>query len=222
MSADNGGCQNEPEACAWFLNVQPLPFNVSGLNMIYSSDELSRFSSDLAALDTHTVITSLDIESVDDLYAISEIQSVQTGGFSFSVQTVAPANFQAVATQLGAQAQVITAVSFDVGQITYVAYSWTQDPSTVYEVQTASATFDQIPTVAMNLASQGYIITAFGAGDGATNGFLFVGTRVKGDTLPRPIFAPVTTQSNTDGFAIVGVYSQLTNSGNVSNSIAEQ
>jgi hypothetical protein len=36
----------------------------------------------------------------------------------------------------------------------------------------------------MSLAAQGYIITAIG-GD-PTNGLLLVGTRVKGDTMPRP------------------------------------
>jgi hypothetical protein len=207
------------------LNVLQLPMNVSGLNMIYSSDELSGFSADLTSLNSHTVVTSLDVESVDGAFAVSEIQSVPSGGFSPTTQTVSPANFQAAATQEGAQARVITAVSFSAGQITFISYGWTNDPSTVYETQTAIATYDQVGATAMNLANQGFIITAFGSGESSSDGFVFVGTRVKGDTLPRPLLAAPGQQQNpqlNDGFAIVGGYFQGSNSGNVVNLIGEK
>jgi|HubBroStandDraft_1064217.scaffolds.fasta_scaffold138407_2 hypothetical protein len=60
---------------------------------------------------------------------------------------------------------------------------------------------------AMALAASGYIITAFGGtGD---NGFLLVGTRVQGDTTPRP---PVVNPENIgemllEGYAVVGYVS---------------
>jgi len=217
--------QGTPDDCAWLLNVLQLPMNVSGLNMIYSSDELSGFSADLTSLNSHTVVTSLDVESVDGAFAVSEIQSVPSGGFSPTTQTVSPANFQAAATQEGAQARVITAVSFSAGQITFISYGWTNDPSTVYETQTAIATYDQVGATAMNLANQGFIITAFGSGESSSDGFVFVGTRVKGDTLPRPLLAAPGQQQNpqlNDGFAIVGGYFQGSNSGNVVNLIGEK
>jgi hypothetical protein len=57
------------------------------------------------------------------------------------------------------------------------------------------------------LAQQGYILTAIG-GD-TTNGFLLVGTRVQGDTMPRP-FKAVTTPTEdvnallwSQGYALV-------------------
>jgi hypothetical protein len=35
------------------------------------------------------------------------------------------------------------------------------------------------------MAGEGYIISAFGGND--TNGYMLIGMRVQGDTLPRPI-----------------------------------
>jgi hypothetical protein len=54
-----------------------------------------------------------------------------------------------------------------------------------------TATLDGVGAAAMNLGAQGYIITALG-GDN-TNGFLLVGTRVHGDTMPRPVLVVVPT-----------------------------
>ena len=38
------------------------------------------------------------------------------------------------------------------------------------------------------MASEGYVLTAFGAGGDPTFGWFLVGTRLKGSTTPRPIF----------------------------------
>ena len=62
-------------------------------------------------------------------------------------------------------------------------------------------------TQASDLAQQGYIITAVG-GD-TTNGFLLVGTRVQGDTMPRPFKAvtspaqDVNAQFWNEGYALI-------------------
>ena len=64
-----------------------------------------------------------------------------------------------------------------------------------------------MPTQAAILAQQGYIITAVG-GD-TTNGFLLVGTRVQGDTMPRPfkvVTSPtgdVSSQLWQQGYALI-------------------
>ncbi|HTU50763.1 MAG TPA: hypothetical protein VMF56_09225 [Acidobacteriaceae bacterium] len=51
-----------------------------------------------------------------------------------NLRAVAPADFQAAATQEGAQGRVITAASYDKsGNVYYIFYGWQSDPSTVYE-----------------------------------------------------------------------------------------
>lgn len=217
--------QGVPSDCSWFFDAIQLPMNVTGLNMIYSGDKLASFSADMMALDSHTVVTSLDVESIDGAFAISKIQSSQSNGFSPTTQTVSVANFPTAANQEGAQAHVITAVSFNATQITYISYGWANDPSTVYETQTVIAPFDQVASAAMNLASQGFIITAFGSGEGSSNGFVLVGTRVKGDTLSRPLVIALGQQGNPDlsqSFAIVGGYFQSNNAALVVNLIGEK
>ncbi len=57
-----------------------------------------------------------------------------------------------------------------------------------YEASVASVTLDTVASVAQTMASQGYVLTAFGAGGNPTFGWLLVGTRLQGSTAPRPIF----------------------------------
>jgi len=121
--------------------------------------------------------------------------------------TVASSGFQAAASQDGVNGRVITAVSWNNGQIYYLSYGWARDTATAYDVQTATATFNTVSSVAQQLAAEGYIITAMG---GTTaDGFLLVGTRVQGDTMPRPILVVDTSQGESanslfEGYAIVG------------------
>ena len=69
------------------------------------------------------------------------------------------------------------------------------------------------PAAAGALAAQGYILTAVGQADG-TGDLLLIGTRVQGDTLPRPFEAVQGTQAfqtlQQQGYAIVGVVDDLT------------
>jgi hypothetical protein len=88
---------------------------------------------------------------------------------------------------------VITALSLNAGQVTYVSYGWQGDPSTVYETNVANATTDTLVSVASNLAQAGYFITGFGGND--QDGFILVGTRVQGDSTPRPINQPLNQYS---------------------------
>jgi len=60
----------------------------------------------------------------------------------------------------------------------------------MYETQTTivppgGAVGTHVLSAATNMASQGYIISAFGGND--TDGYILVGMRVQGDNLPRPI-----------------------------------
>lgn len=70
------------------------------------------------------------------------------------------------------------------------------------------ATIDTAANAAKSLAAAGYIITAFG-GD-VTNGILLVGTRVKGDSLPRPILVTDSFDAiSQGGYAMVGIVESL-------------
>jgi hypothetical protein len=203
----------------WEVASYELPPGVTGLLAGFQSDYLERFQADLqgtlgsatystGALDSPTtVITAIDVEPAYDGFATSWITTSQSGGFDLTQHTIAPSDLQQAATQEGAQGRVITAVSYDAGQIFYLSYGWQSDLSTVYETQVETATFDTVAQVATSLAQSGYIITA--AGGDYTDGILLIGTRVKGDSMPRPIMVIPTGQSslplNQEGYAIVAL-----------------
>jgi hypothetical protein len=85
---------------------------------------------------------------------------------------------------------VITAISFDsCGDVDFLAYAWQSDTTTIYEVKVVTATLDGVGAAATSLGADGYIITALGGNP--TNGFLLVGTRVQGDSMPRPVLVVV-------------------------------
>src|SRR5262249_46635213 len=134
-------------------------------------------------------------------------------GFAVSSQTVSPASLASAASAEGAASRVITALSYNQGNITYLSYSWQQDTSTVYEVQVANATFASLQGAAQNLASHGYIITAVG-GNSAL-GLILVGTRVHGNTAARPIlFVTVGSNPTVDalisgGYAVVAGFQAI-------------
>jgi hypothetical protein len=102
-------------------------------------------------------------------------------------------------------------------RITYLSYGWQADRSTVYETQVATATLGTASTVAQGLAAQGYIITASGSTQAADGtGVLMVGTRVQGDTMPRPMMIVPLAQESAglnqlfqQGYAIVGVSNEF-------------
>jgi hypothetical protein len=80
---------------------------------------------------------------------------------------------------------VITAVGVNAGTVVYLSYGWEQDTSAAYEAKVIAATFGTTARDATNLARSGYIITAVGGN--LTDGYLLVGTRVRGQAAPRPL-----------------------------------
>jgi hypothetical protein len=189
-----------------------------------STTPLLSFGNGITAVSSASVITSLDLEPASNLFALSWVQSAATSstssstmsqvqstgqtGFVREQNTVAPADLQAAAAAEGAAGRVITAISNDGGAVTYFAYAWQADTTTLYEAKIATASTDDAPAAAASLAAQGYIITATGQADSTGNIYL-VGTRVQGDTLARPFVA---AQGSTaiqsmqqQGYAEVGV-----------------
>jgi hypothetical protein len=84
------------------------------------------------------------------------------------------------------------------------------DISTIYEAQVTTVSPADAATAAANLASQGYIITAVGLAD-STADIVMVGTRVQGDTMPRPFMSVAQGSGRLtmfqQGYATVGIIS---------------
>lgn len=207
--------------CAWLYSQYYLPASLANLDLSvgYGADTLASFQTDLKSSTwqvmgaapigaPNSVITSLDFEPANDLFAASWIQSGHSSGFDLSQQTVTPDDLQAAATQEGAHSRVITAVSYNSGQVTYLSYGWTSDTATVYEAKVETATLADVPTAAASLAAEGYIITATGGADPA-GGIILVGTRVAGDTMPRPFMTAkqgaAALAMMQQGYATVGI-----------------
>jgi hypothetical protein len=216
-----GNCANPPSldgvGCAW--SFSSIPVATAGLSAAYAADFYDSFSHDLQGswplfgngllpTSSHSVITSLDLEPADILFALAWVQDEAQDSFTAVQRTVAPANLASAAAAEGAASRVITAISHNAGQITYFAYGWQSDTTTIYETQIATGSADTVVAQAADLAAQGYIITATGIADDIGT-VILVGTRVQGDTLPRPfIAAQGSTQIGTmqsQGYATVGV-----------------
>ena len=230
-----GNCGATPvtngTGCAWEFTEVPFTVSSSSPTLLagYGSDSFDNFQADLqnpawpsfgngaAAVSPTSVITSLDLEPENVLFAVSWIQSAQQTAFDLVQNTVTSQTVQAAVAREGASGRVITAISHNVGNITYFSYGWQADTATVYDAQVVTASTTDAPTAAADLAAQGFIITATGQADNLGN-IIIVGTRVQGDTMPR---AFVAAQGNAafqammqQGYAIVGVIVDLSNPSN--------
>ncbi|MFN7957379.1 MAG: immunoglobulin domain-containing protein [Holophagaceae bacterium] len=171
---------------AFSVIVYSLPTGMVSRDFACRGGLLPNLKTDLDALAApNTVITSLDIASGQGAYGATWATTSQEGAYAGLRKTVQPSEIQAEATQAGAKGHVITAITYNSGQVYFVSYGWDKDPSTIYEAKVSTATASTISATAESLASEGYIITA--AGGNNTDGFLLVGTRVQGDSMPRPI-----------------------------------
>jgi hypothetical protein len=217
--------------CTWAFTE--VPFSVSSNNPTllagYGSDFFDNFEADLqntawpafsngaSPASAASVITSLDLEPANVLFAMSWIQSAQRTGFELVQNTVTAANLPAAATQEGASSRVITAISNNAGEITYLSYGWQADAATLYETQVVTTSPTDAPTAAASLAAQGFIITATGLADSSGN-VVLVGTRVQGDTMARPFVAAQGSSAiqamMQQGYANVGVIVDLSNPNN--------
>ena len=173
-----------PNGSEWrFDPLQSAGLETPVTGMIISGD--GYFPNDVASLMTaSTVITAIDFESAG--HAIAAMRTSGTGGFDGELQTAAAANFAVAASQQASRGRVITAVAYSSpGKISFLSYSRQHDDST-YRARVATvATAREAIATATNLAAAGYIITAFGGN--ARNGYVMVGTRINGNTRPRPL-----------------------------------
>lgn len=189
--------------CWWGYTVWPVPKNVSS-SITYLPDVLEKLDADLANHNSpNTVISSLDIEAPNDVFGVSLVQGASSG-FDMSHESVALNSVAAQATKDGSEGRVVTAISFNdaTGQVDLLSYGWTGTQGVVYETDVLTSSYDNIGGAASTLANAGYIITAFGGN--SMDGYLLVGTRVKGDTLRRPLLLSPDASVSTQGYALVG------------------
>ena len=209
LEIGDGNC-NDSGDCGWGFDALNLPPPMTGLTMYYRGDSYSSFTSDLRQwIDTsNIVVTSLDMEPLSGLFAMSWVETAQTEGFDHRLDVVSPAQIPATAASVGAASRIITAASFDAsGNANLISYGWEGDTTTVYETQTTIAQHGEVCSAAATLANEGYIISAFGGND--TDGFMLIGMRVQGDSLPRsindtaldkaPYFTPVVFLTDSEG-----------------------
>jgi hypothetical protein len=216
--------------CAWEYSEVPFAVSSSSPTLLagYSSDTFDDLEADLqntawpaqngaSPASATSVITSLDLEPASALFAVSWIQTAQQTEFEREENAVSAANLQAAATQEGANSRVITAISNNAGEITYLSYGWQADTASLYEAQVLTASTADAPAAAASLAAQGFIITALGQADGSGN-ILLVGTRVQSDTLARPFVAAQGSMAvqamMQQGYALIGVIVNLSNPAN--------
>lgn len=190
--------------CIWNLAWNP---GVRGVQTIYHAGLLAEFGPGwVNALPPGALVTSLDLEEGASAFAASVVQSTQTGTFTPRLGSVALDQLPATASAEGALGRVLTAVSFQGGLVTYLSYAWSEAPDTRYEAQVVATSVSGAGSAATALAAQGYVITAFGAGNSGSNGVVMVGTRRQGDTAPRDVLVQVTNGyfSTPPGYAAVG------------------
>lgn len=188
----------------WIYVPYALPVGLQERGYYCQEDSLVSLESDLTALAIpNTVITSLDINNNIGLFANSWVKTSLAGAYSGIRQTVQLSAFQAAATQAANKGQVITAISYNAGQVYFISYGWDQDSTTLYEATVSTATLSTIGTAATTLSSEGYIITAMGGN--STDGYLLVGTRVQGDSMSRPIELSNQNGFVHRGYAAVGI-----------------
>jgi hypothetical protein len=221
-----GSTNVQENDCTWVASVLFLPPNMTGLDMYYQWDNTNYtpYASYLESVTApNVVIDSVDLEPACTAIGVAWVQTTQTGGFDYKMESVPPSRLQATVAADGAASRIVTAATFDdaSGNAVLISYGWQGDTTTVYEAQTVIASPVNVQSAATTLAKEGYFISAFGGDD--TFGYILIGMRVQGDTLPRPTdgYADAPSTSETVPFTTVVWFSEPSPSG-VGAQIGEQ
>lgn len=190
-----------PGSCGWPFDVYALPRGLPWVETAYLPGLLAELPAVLDTAPSDTLIMSLDVEPAESLYATAVFIVPDSRGYRLTSGVVPLAGLQAAATAEAAQRRVITALAFDSGSVRYLSYAWRYDSAAGYEAKVATATFTGLGPAAQALGAGGYVVTAFG-GDSA-DGFVLVGTRVRGDSTPRAVLVNPSQDLNLAGYAPV-------------------
>jgi len=188
-----------PANCDWGYSVYPLPSSLQSLSVSYLSGPASSLASALAALPASTsVVTSLDLPPGMSSFGMAVASSSQNAGFDPLLEVVPASAVQATVVADGLKSRVVTAVTFDSsGMADLLSYGWKGDTATRYDATSVIVAPTDVAATATNLGAQGYIITAFGGND--ANSYILVGTKVQGNTTPRPTFISTESVDNLPG-----------------------
>ena len=190
-------CNDREYGCSWILDAFELPPGMTGLGMMYWSGKYSNFNSDLQSIVApNRVIMSLDLEPANNAYAYAYVETTQGGGFDYRMESVPPSQVASTVAADGANGRIVTTLSIDhtTGLVDLISYGWQGDTTTAYETKTiiagagnvgGTAIVQDVGNAASTLAGEGYFISAMGGND--IDGYVLVGMRVQGDTMPRPL-----------------------------------
>lgn len=204
----DGTCAAPPPGgnCAWIIAGAS---GLRGYSTTYHATSLDAFGASwVAGLAPGALVTSLDLEEVAGAFATSVLESTQVGTFTPRVGSTPLDQLAAVAAAEGAEGRVITAASFQGGQVTWISYAWSEAPGARFETAVSTSTIAAAGAAAAELGARGYVITALGAGNNGANGVVMVGTRREGVTAPRDVQAipigAVALLPIPSGYAVVG------------------
>jgi hypothetical protein len=194
--------------CGWIIDTFLPLASTTTLSTSYGSYAYSDLQSTLSGLSNSSiVITGMDLEPVSAATAFSWDQQSTGQAFDGAFHTVATSSLAGAIASEGESGRVVTAISYNSGQVSYMSYGWQGNGTVVYDSIVQTATMDNAAETATTLAADGYILTAIGGNE--YSGVLLVGTRVSGDSLARPISVIPGGQSPyplaTQGYAMVGV-----------------
>lgn len=178
--------------CDYLFFVYSLPPPMTGLSTSYQAAGYGGSYSNVDAglrssiVAPNVVIFSLDLESPFHALGLAWVKTDQTGGFDYRMEAVTPDQIAATVAADGAQSRIITAATFDdaSGKAILISYGWQGDTTTAYESKTTVVAKEMVAAASAELANGGYFISAFGGND--IDGYIIVGMRVAGDTMPRP------------------------------------
>ncbi len=200
--------------CNWYADASVVPPPAIDLSVYYDENftnykpAVSYLQSILAS---NAVIFSMDLEPACQDIGVAWIQTSQAGGFDGRVETVPygsnmTTSIQNQAAADGMQGRIVTAITLDDAnqQAILISYGWQADTASTYETTSNIVQPDQVLATGATLANAGYFISAFGGN--ATDGYVLIGTRVQGDTMPRPFvqhgppvgYTPPTNPSNAN------------------------
>lgn len=194
--------------CGWIIDTFLPSTSTTTLTVSYGSYAYSDLQSTLSDLSSpSTVITGMDLEPVSSATAFSWVQQSTGEAFDGAFHTVAISSLAEAIASEGESGRVVTAISYNNGQVSYMSYGWQGNGTVVYDSVVRTSTINNAAETATTMASDGYILTAIGGNE--YSGVLLVGTRVLGDSLARPISVIAGGQSpyslGAQGYAIVGV-----------------
>lgn len=188
------GCIGEPSqgpsACKWIWFTFGRA-NLSGIGISYANQPASDLDWFINRLLDSEVINGVAIDQSFNSAAFSTVWANDASGFACTKQTESLANLESALAASGAAGAVPTAISPDSGNVTFYSCTWKSDSFT-YDVQLQQATSATVVSAVTALAQSGFIITASG---GSGDNLFFVGSRVHGDNIPRPILVIQAGQS---------------------------